>query len=168
MFLVINIKSKKAIKEIERFKHKKYVLHDIRIKNVELKVLNSLLTFQLFYKNDLFINSGTLWELMQPLGKTGSHNYHNLTPTDIYNFLSNIKYPCAIYKEKYNRIVIASSQLYSSNERLIIIIEGSAGLITNKDANIYKIVTIYPKSDLEKTIKKLKPSDIYFNILNKK
>lgn len=165
MLTVINIKSKKAIKEIALFRAKNYALHDIRIKNIELKRINDYLNFRLFYKNDLFINSATLWELMQPLGKSGSHNYHNLTPTDIYYFLLNINSPSLVYRERFNRIVVASDQPYSSNERLIMIIEVNASLIVNKNANIYKIVTIYPKSDLEKTIQKLKPSAILLNKL---
>ncbi len=57
---IINIKNKKSISEIQKFKDKKYSLIDIKFENVHLKEINKLVLFDLFDKNDLYINSATL------------------------------------------------------------------------------------------------------------
>ena len=44
----------------------------------------------------------------------------------------------------------------------MIVIETNSGLIVNNNANINKIVTIYPKSDIDNYLSKLKNKDILF------
>lgn len=159
---VINIKSKKAINEIKQFQNKKYSRLDIRFENVHLREINKLLPFSLFEKNDLFINSDTLWELMQPIGKTGTHNYHGLTPDDIFNALNSLEEPYCIFKVKNERYAVIPVYISSHNEYLMVVIETSCGLITNANANINKIVTIYPKSNINKHLTKIKNDDILY------
>ena len=101
---IINIKTNKAIKEIREFGNKLFVPIDIKFINVHLKKINKIINSELFSKNDLYINSVTLWELMQPLGNVGSHNYHELTPEDIYYALNNLIYPECVIRVKNERL----------------------------------------------------------------
>ena len=72
MKIVINVKEReKAIKEVDVFRKKKYDNKDIRFSNTELKKLNEKMRVNLFNKNDIFISSETLWELMQEVGESG-------------------------------------------------------------------------------------------------
>ena len=111
----INIKSKKALKQVEQFKKKNYTPVDIRLQNVNLKTLNKIIMFDLFDKNDLFINSTTLWELMQPIGDSGSHNYHGLLPEDILDALNSLETPNYILKVKQDRYAIIPVTISSYN-----------------------------------------------------
>ena len=160
---IINIKNKKAINQIKVFKLKRYSLIDIKFENIHLKNLNKIIHFELFNKNDLYINSATLWELMQPIGASGSHNYHGLTPEDILNSLNTLETPNYILKVKQNRYAIVPVSISSYNEPLMVIIEIGASLINKSKANINKVVTIYPKSDLEEMILKSKDDVLFEN-----
>ena len=159
---VINIKNKKSINEIQVFKEKNFAPIDIKFENVHLRQLNKLLSFDLFDKNDLFINSVTLYELMQPIGNSGSHNFHELTPEDIYYALNNVLDPECIIKVKNERYAIIPTYISSFDEPLMIVIEIKTGLIENKNANINKIVTIYPKSNLDDYLEKLDEKEILY------
>ena len=158
----INIKTNKAIKEIREFKDKLFAPVDIRFFNVHLKKLNKIINFELFSKNDLYINSKSLWELMQPIGSAGEHNYHELTPEDIVNALNNLLDPQCVIKVKKERYAIIPTYISSFEEPLMVIIELNSGLILNKNANINKIVTIYPKSNLGEYINKLEEKEILY------
>ena len=160
---LINIaKSKKAIEQITVFKENLYENTDIRFINVHLRRLNEILDIELFSKNDLFINSKTLWEIMQPIGKSDSHNYHDLAPEDIYNAIKLTSDPECVIKVKLNRYAIIPVYLSSYNLPLMVVIEVGAGLVNDKNANINKIVTIYPKDNLDKLIDKTNKKDILF------
>ncbi len=159
---IINIKNKKAIVEIQKFKDKKYSLIDIKFENVHLKDINKYVLFDLFDKNDLYINSTTLWELMQPIGKSGSHNYHNLTPEDIYNALNSIIEPYCVFKVKNDRYAVIPVYVSSFDEPILIVIEKGAELINKQNANINKIVTMYPKSDIDNYLKGINEKDIIY------
>lgn len=159
---IINIKSRKAIDEIEKFKEKKYDMLDVRFENTNLKDLNSFVGFELFSKNDLFVNSITLWELMQPLGSRGAHNYHQLLPEDIFNVLNNLNNPEFVLKVKYGRYAIIPVCISSFNEPLMVIIEIGSGLKENIYANVNRIVTIYPKSDIRSIVKRVNNKNILY------
>ena len=159
---IINIKNKKAINEINIFKEKKYSLIDVKFENVHLRDLNKLLPFDLFDKNDLFINSVTLWELMQPQGNAGAHNYHNLTPKDIYDALNLIINPYAIFRVKNERYAVVPVFISSFNEPLMVVIETGSELINKQNANVNKIVTMYPKSDIDNYLEGFKEKDILY------
>lgn len=135
---------------------------DVKFENVHLKKLNEIVEYELFKKNDLYINSITLWELMQPLGDSGSHNFHELTPSDISNSLNSLGKPYCIYKVKNNRFGCVPFYISSFKTQMIIVIEIGVGLINNTNANINKIVTMYPISDLNHVLEKTKSKDILF------
>lgn len=159
---IINIRSSKAISEIKRFKKKKISLIDIKFENAHLKEINKLVGFTIFSKNDLFINSTTLWEIMQPAGLSGSHHYHEISPEDVCETIASLNEPIAIIKAKSSRFAILPSHISNYNEPLLVIIEIGAPLINNANASINKIVTIYPKKDLDKFLKKLEENEILY------
>ncbi len=164
MVIDINVKVKKAKDELIKFKEKEYEC-DVRFQNVHMKMINALIHFNLFTKNDLFISGKTLYELMQPLGGQDTHNYHGLNPLDILDALNNIIFPYCIFKTKHGRISIILSCLSHFGEPLMMIIEVGSGLMDDENANINKIVTMYPKSNIEKIINKLEPNELLY--LNK-
>ena len=160
---IINIQNKKeAVESLQKFKEKKYVLVDVRFINVHLREINVLLEQDIFSKNDLFINSVSLWELMQPLGDKGSHNYHDLTPEDIVDALSSITEPYCILKTEYSQYAILSTTLSHFDEPLMVIIEVGSGLDKNINANINKLVTMFPKSDIDRTIKNMDKRNVLY------
>ena len=159
---IIDVKNKKAIKEIERFRLKKYQMTDIRFVNVHLKRLNKLLSYDLFSKNDLYINSSTLWELMQPVGDSGSHNYHGLSSQDIVDAINGIERPYCVFRAKRGRLAIVPVSLGDATEPLMIVIEIGSGLIVNSRANINRVITIYPKDDIDRILSKMNPADILY------
>ena len=127
MKTVINVKKREeAIKNVGVFRKKKYENKDIRFTNVNLLEINKLIDKQLFYKNDLFINSETLWELTQPIGESGKHNYHELTPEDIVDSLNSITNPYALFETKLCRYAIITTTLSHFGEPLMAIIEVGA------------------------------------------
>lgn len=79
-------------------------------------------------------------------GRDESHNFHNLSPRIIYDSLCAIKSPEAIYKSRgyINRFIIVTPITYNK-EHIIVIVEIGARLVNDINANINKLVTIYPK-----------------------
>ena len=159
----INIANReKAIENLKEYKNKKYVLSDVRFENVHLKEVNKLLGYDIFSKNDLFINTISLWELMQPLGEKGGHNYHDLSPEDIVDALSSITEPYCILKTEISQYAILSTTISHFGEPLMVIIEVGAGLDKNINANINKLVTMFPKGDIERTIKNMNVRNLLY------
>ena len=163
MKIVINVKEKEtAINTIDEFRKKKYVGKDIRFINVNMVNLNKTLSKPIFDKNDLFIGSETLWEIMQPLGESNKHNYHELSAEDIVDALNSINTPYAVFETKNSRYAIVTTTISHFSEPLLFIIEIGSGLHANIDANINKVVTIYPKSNIDIMLKGLNPKDKLF------
>lgn len=159
----INIKEKdKAIQELEILKNKHYYNVDIHFTNVQLRRLNEIVKPVLFSKNDLFMNSSALWEVMQPIGESDSHNHHGLTSEDIIESLVCLTNPYAIFKTKQDRIAIITTTFTHFNQPLMIVIELNAALANNYSANINKIVTMYPKDDIDNYLSKINQKDIYY------
>jgi hypothetical protein len=163
MKIIINVKeNESAISQIDEFKKKKYIGKDIRFTNVDMIVLNETISKPIFYKNDLFISSETLWEIMQPLGEANKHNYHELTAKDIVEALNSINKPYALFETKNSRYAIVTTTMSHFNEPLLFIIEVGSGLYANFEANINKIVTIYPKSNVDIMLNGLDSKDVLY------
>ena len=161
----INVKSKNALEELTQFKEKKYVMCDVRLENVDLRNVNPLIGTNLFAKNDLFINSDSLWSLMnedEDKSDNETHTHHPLTPTDILDALNNMQNPYCVFKTKFDRISIIVSCLSHYREPLMAIIEIGADLINKKNANINKLVTMYPYSKYENLVNKLQPKELLY------
>lgn len=161
----INIRNKKdAITALQDFQEKQYTC-DVRFTNVHLKELNTLVHLELFTKNDLFVEAGTLWDLMQPLGDERLHHFHALTPTDIYETLRNITHPYCVLENSEGRIEILSSIESHFGVPLIVVIELKSGLIVEDSANINKMVTMFPKRNADQYISKFEIKKVFY--LNK-
>ena len=104
----INIQNKKeTLFELQRLKEKQYD-YDVKFTNVHLREINALVNMNLFSKNDLFVESNTLWDLMQPLGNSRKHHFHELSPEDILESLNSITTPYCVLKNDKGRIEIIS------------------------------------------------------------
>ena len=168
MIKIINIKSDDALEQLTQFKNKKYVMCDIRFENVHLIRVNPLIGSTLFHKNDLFVNSDTLWTMMQNDKESDSHNHHGLTPEDILDALNNIQDPYCVFISKYERIAIIVSCLSHYGEPLMAIIDVGTDLIKEKNSKINKLITMYPKRDVDIFIDTIDPKRLlYVNRIKK-
>lgn len=152
---IINIGNKKqACKDLEQFKNKRYESLEIEFTNVHLLKLNKVLGLKLFSKDGLYVHSSTLWDIMQPIGSTYKHHSHGLEPELIVDTLSSLIKTFFIYESYSNRYVILVHG-NKDNPNIITVIELNAGLKGNRHANVNKLVTIYPKSNLSKLLEHL-------------
>lgn len=148
---IINISNReKAIKQLKIFKQKRYEGFDIKFENVHLKKINETIDNNLFDKNDLYIYVSTLFDIMQQSGTSNQHHKHSLTEEDIIDGLRSISDPYAIICVNYGRYSFVTEILCHFDMPLLFIIELHSGLYSNPNVKINKIVTIYPKNDIEK------------------
>ena len=151
---IINLANKTlSLSVINKIKAKDYVPFDLKITNSHIVSLNEKIGFVVFRKDSLYINSHSLWELMQPTGGKGRHNYHELTAEDVFMALISIKDPYAILESEDNKYRIISIEESHFNELLLTIVQVEANLIQDSSARINKIVTIYPKDKVENYLK---------------
>lgn len=161
MFKTINIATNKAIDDLYHLKSKLYD-YDVKIINVHLKELNEIIGLNMFTKNDLYVEAGTLWDSMQPNGGNRKHHFHDLTPEDIVEALRNITRPYCVLRNNKGRIEILSSINSHLGVPVIVAIELNSKLGNDYEANINKMVTIFPKRDMEAYIKKFSVYSIYY------
>ena len=155
---IINIKNKKeALKALAHFQMKEQSGVEIKLTNVHLCKINDLVGDNIFSKNDLYVMGETLYEIMQPVGEGhGRHHYHGLSPNLVLEALNNAKTPYGIYGAGGQRFVIVTISVNESNENIVLIVELRASLKSNRDANINKLVSIYPRRKIDQTINKNK------------
>ena len=147
MNLIINLGNKESsLSILERIKNNDYVPFDIKITNSHTMNLDALIGKKIFTKDNLYLDSRTLWEIMQPVGGKGRHNYHGLTSEDIYESLSSINEPDLILFNSNNRYSLVTTYISHFGEPVLIIVEVKSGLIKNQNARINKIITMFPKS----------------------
>lgn len=119
--------------------------YDIRITNSHITNLNNVIGRKVFKKDALYVSSETLWEIMQPLEVEGKHHHtHELSPEEIYNALSTLKDSKEISVSYDNRFVIVTLATIYDGANLVIIVAPDSPLINDANANIIKIITIYP------------------------
>ena len=153
---IINLAEKQqTLKYLERIRNNDYVPFDIRIDNSHIKELNELTGVKLFSKSSLYINSKTLYDIMQAEGKSDNHNFHGLTPEDVYMSLFSIKDPRCVFITKFDRYAIVSVELSHFDYPLMMVIEKDSGLQNDTEARVNKVITIYPKDHIDEYIAKL-------------
>ena len=158
---IINIKNRKeALEILERFKLKEQSGVEIKLINVHLCEINALVGEKIFSKNDLYVMGETLYDVMQPVGGHGHHHYHGLTTAEVLDAINSADNPIGIYTTYRSRYVIATLATNSSSENVVLVIEKGAGLKNNRDANINKLVSIYPNRNIIKFIRKHKGIEI--------
>ena len=149
---IINIKNKKeALEILERFKQREQKGVEIKITNVHLCRINDLVGEKIFSKNDLYVNGETLFDIMQPVGGKGKHNHHGLNKEIILAVLNNAYQPIGIYTAN-KRYIIATIVVNNTNEHLVLVVERKAPLRNDRDANINKLITIYPRRNILEAI----------------
>ena len=157
---------------IGQIKNKDYVPFDLKITNSHITQLNNLVGKKIFKKDSLYIDSHSLWEIMQPIGHEGTHHFHDLSAEDVYIALCSIKDPYSVLdasnmNNTKTRCSIITVQLSHLKEPFMIVVEVDADLRGIIDAKINKVVTIYPKSDYETYINNYDISRVLY-LKNKK
>lgn len=148
MLKIINLANKKsALKVLEETKNSKNCNYDIRIHNSHITELNRVLGRKVFKKDALYINSGTLKEIMLPVGRSGKHHHqHGLSPIEIFSALSTIKDSNDVSISYGNRYIIVTLATIYNGVNLVVIVEPNSALLNHLNAKIIKIITIYPKN----------------------
>lgn len=145
MLNFINLgKEKSAIKNIEQIKNNKKRFQNIRIINSHITRLNKVIGKKVFKKDALYISAETLWEIMQPLGGKGKHNYHNLSPVDIYNALRTLKDSKDISISYDNRYVIVTLATIFDEANIVVVVSPNDFLNGYPNVEVTKVITIYP------------------------
>ena len=150
MQCAINLGNKKtAIMILESFSSKK-VNVDIKITNTHIKELNKILNRNIFKKDSLFINSETLWEIMQPIGNRGKHNFHGLSPEKVYEALSTMRFSKDIIVSYDDRYLILTLATVFKDVNIAVIVTPKGNLKNVHQKEINRIITIYPYSKIKK------------------
>ena len=150
MKVIINLANKESsIRQLTLFKKKKYESFFIELDNTHIKELNKIIGRNVFRKDAVYINSLTLWEIMQPVGEQGIHHYHGLTPEEVYNALSRIQYSKNVISSYDDRYIVITDVVVNSYLKLIVIISSETDVVPENLKSIITIITIYP-SDKEK------------------
>lgn len=153
---------KSALEVLHYIKDNYFSSQDLRITNSHITDINKLAGRKIFHKDVLYISSKTIWELMQDRPGHGSHNYHSLSPEDLLLAFQSLKRPKVIFEAKAKRYAIITIELSHFNEPFMVIIEIGAPIYGKINANVYKIVTIYPKSNSDKYIENLDKKTIVY------
>ena len=149
MVKYLNLGNEKlTIDSLKELKENKVNNYDIRITNSHITNLNSILKKKVFKKDSVYINSDTLWEIMQPVENKGKHHHsHGLSPKELYEALSTIKDSKDITISYDNRFVIVTLATISDEANIIVVVSPNCPLINNAGADIIKIITIYPSKN---------------------
>lgn len=159
---VINVGNKKqTYEDLARFKNKHYESIEIEFTNIHLLEVNKSINSKLFTKNALYVHSSILWDIMQPIGSTFKHHSHGLDPKLIIDTLSLLSKTFFVYESYSNRYTFLVDST-SEYESIAIVIELNAGLKNDRNANINKLVTIFPKDNLQKKISHIPKEKIIF------
>ena len=141
----INLGDEKTSKDyLELLRTKRYVPFDIRIVNSHITLLNEVIGKKIFKRDALYINSDTLWEIMQPLGGRGKHHFHNLSPTNIYDALHSIKDSKEVIVSYDNRYVIVTLSTFNESTNIAVVVTTNA-LLNSGKTKVLKIITLYPQ-----------------------
>ena len=116
----------------------------IRITNSHITSLNEIIGRKVFKKDSLYVNSMTLWEIMQPLGGRGKHHYHNLSPRNIFNALRSIKEPKDVIVSYDERFIIVTLATINDGANIVVIVSPNVELDLSSNNKVTKIITIYP------------------------
>ena len=147
---IINLGNRKtAIMILEFFSLKKMSV-DIKIINTHIKELNKILKRKIFKKDSLFINAESLWEIMQPIGNKGKHNYHGLSPEKIYDALSTIRFSKDIIVSYDDRYLILTLATVFKEVNIAVIVTPKGNVKSSHQKEINRIITIYPFSKIKK------------------
>ena len=135
---------KYALSVLETIKRKGKAGHDIRITNSHITELNKIIGSKVFKKDAVYISYQTLWEIMQPVGGRNKHNFHGLTPKNVYDALTTMHLSTDITISYDNRYIVVTLATVFDGIKIAVIVSPSSALENNLEANVTKIITIYP------------------------
>lgn len=135
---------KSAIESLKLLKENKYENLEIRLYNTHITELNVLLGKKIFKNDVVYANAGMLWEVMQPEGGRGKHNYHNLSPENVYEALSTIHDSKDVTLSYDNRYVIITLATIKEDVCIAAIVTAEGTLKQNLYKKVTRIITIYP------------------------
>ena len=147
----------RAAEIIDELGKKRLAYADVRFQNVHLKKINDLIGRRVFTKNDLFMDAGGLWDILQEEdGTIGRyHHHHGLSPTFIISALSSLQDPELVILEcQTHRYIVVT--LSVDGKVVLAVIETDAPLRNNRNANINKLVTLYEKNDFPDYLRRIK------------
>ena len=157
----INLGNKESsLKMLKHLKTNKYESLEIRMRNSHIKDLNLLLGRKIFKNDVVYTSASMLWEVMQPLGGRGKHNYHNLTPENVYEALSTMRYSKNVTLSYDNRYVIVTLATTIGEISIAVIVTPSGAMKDNRNNYVTKVITIYPYK------KKWEPKGAYMHTVD--
>lgn len=136
-----------AIDILRNLKENKYESLEIRVRNSHIKDLNNVLGRKIFKNDVVYANAIMFWEIMQPVGGKGKHHYHNLSPENVYEALSTMRYSNNVTISYDNRYVIVTLATIAGGISIAAIVtpEGHTKQLNKK--NVIRIITMYPIKD---------------------
>ena len=141
----INIANKnESLYTLNYFRYNRCSPFFVRISNLHIKDLNKVLGRNIFKKDTVYINSETLWDIMQPVGGKGSHHYHGLTPEEVYNTLSRLRYSKQIIPSYDDRFVVITDIQIRDGLYMVAILLTNEDLYKENIDNVTIVITIYP------------------------
>ncbi len=146
----------RAIEIIDGLGKKRLANADARFQNVHLKKINELIGKQVFTKNDLFMDAGGLWDILQEengtIGK--HHHYHGLSPASVIKALASLQNPELVALEFQTRRYVVVT-LSVEGRAMLAVIETDASLRNDRNANVNKLVTLYEKNDFSEYLRRI-------------
>ena len=160
---IINMGNQTSAKEtIKDFRDNKFIPFDVEITNSHVMNLNKLVGRKIVRSSKLFIDSYTLWEIMQSDLKQDNHHHHGLTVSDVFEAIYAIRNPGLLYVAKSKRFAIITTKSSHFGIPLLVVLEFGIGTKANANAKTNKIITIYPKDNIDKLIQRLNQKDILY------
>ena len=145
MIKIINLGNQKsAIELLKILKENKYENLEIRLANTHITDLNKLLEKKIFKNGIVYTSASMLWEVMQPIGGRGKHNYHNLSPENVYEALSTMRYSKDVALSYDNRYVIVTLATTIGDISIAVIVTPIGTINMARNKCITKVITIYP------------------------
>ena len=130
---------------LEEIRDNDYVPFYLRITNSHIKDLNLVIGRNVFRKDAVYVNSQSLWEIMQPVGGKGSHHYHGLTPKQIYNALTHIRYSQNVIVSYDQKYVIITDIDVSDKASLVVVVKPDGYLVKEDQRDVVIVISVYPK-----------------------
>ena len=127
-----------------KLRERKQEVSDVRIHNSHITELNKIIGRKVFKKESLYIGSETLWELMQPTGGKGRHNYHGLSPKNIYDALHSLRKSKKIEISYDDRYLIVTIATIFEDVNIAVLVTTKGSTKENFKNKVNRIITIYP------------------------
>lgn len=117
---------------------------EVKIINTHITEINKILGRKVFKRDALYINSESLWEIMQPVGGKGRHHYHGLSPENVFETLATIRFSKNVTVSYDDRYLILTLATIFDEINIAVVVTPKGYSMDSKIKNINRIITIYP------------------------